>query len=333
MRSSLFLVVGLILAISSPTWTGSVSVKAQAQLPVWSADRLGQGATFSRDGSLLAVGAQPSEFVVVRTSSGDLVRRFRHETNSALNFGFSDDGTRVVSSSQLDASTIVWELSTGRVISRHKGLSGKEQSSYQFNSVCALSANGEWMAMARNRRLDESEPATIEIWSVFSGRKMCVIRESGQSISLLSFSSSGRLLFTDPGLGSSKVWAIPDGRLVVDLRDRYSGATTVMFAADESLLVGPARGAAVEMTDLKSGVVTRIPSPESYSAFAVRADGGVVAFARKDGIDIVDVSTRSIVGSIGAGPAVSSIRTLRFGPGGRLVSHGASGLAMWSLVN
>jgi WD40 repeat protein len=182
-------------------------------------------AKLSRNGDLIALGAEDGTAIVWTVGSSEKPRRFQGHRGKITDLAFMDDEKSFVTVSS-DNSARVWEVATG------KELATMENSQNAFASVSVLAQSHRILT------LDSEEPATergvATVVDAESGKIVSRIALPSQSqgvpadITSITFSRAGDRVLVNGGSGSPTIFDLPDGKTVMSVPTESFGVQAVL---------------------------------------------------------------------------------------------------------
>ncbi len=174
----------------------------------------------SPDGGTVIVNLDETSVGVIDIDSGELTRRFGADgeghSQCIMNFAFSPDGKLLMTSS-LDHSVIVWDWESGQQIARKAGLGGRVRgSAFSPDGRFAISV-GDW------------GPALLwdtETWEVE--------RTFGSEIGdvAVAYSPDGRTVLTSPWSGGVQLWDVATGMPLLNYSGHTAFVPDIAFSPD-----------------------------------------------------------------------------------------------------
>jgi WD40 repeat protein len=188
------------------------------------------GLAISRDGRLIATGAEDSTAAVWDLSSGELVHRLVGHTDEVNAVAFSPEGRRLATASY-DGTARVWDLARERTLVTLSGHLNRV-------SAVAFSPDGGSVATAGWDR-------TVRIWDAGSGKERLSLAGHRYVLGALAFSPDGSRLASASGDSTARIWSVTASPSeVIGLpgdRDftsvAYSPADSILAAASGNLVI------------------------------------------------------------------------------------------------
>ena len=171
---------------------------------------------FSPDGKKIAAANRGNTVRIWNVESGEVLQTLEGHTKSLNTIVFSPDGTKIVTTSE-DETARIWEAESGKEIlklgnpddriNRSDWLYGRRYSTakIQFNKA-VFSPDGRYV-LTQGNQYDR----TARIWDSESGKELYVLRHSGVSSIVASFSPDSKKIVTSPGQagGSTiRIWTL-----------------------------------------------------------------------------------------------------------------------------
>ncbi len=320
---------------AQPLPLASASVPADAPAPAQPLLTLGQPVegvallAFSADAALLAVAARTGVITVWRTATGEQVATLVGHGGAVQSLVFLADNRLLVSIS-LDQTARLWDVTTGREVSR---LRMPEEDGAALS--LALSPSADLLAMAH-------VTDTIAVWSLVTHQKIVrfPLPAGAGPVTALRFAPDGSLLaatlaggrtalFRLPPLGEAETGNGPQptglvallGTPFVAVGPRGS-VVTLAGRGEEGFTLGPGRG-----EGLRLQAVTAAGSALA-TAFAVSADGRTAAWAGPPGGGLVPVWPVSLWDTLAERPLATLVHpvpvlALALAPDGSLAATAA----------
>jgi WD40 repeat protein len=197
-----------------------------------------EAVAFSADGERVLTGSANGMAILWEASSAKKMQKFEVPTGGVDSapwvhtVALSGDGKRALTSSHIDNTTIVWDVSSGKRIRTLKS-----------GAAAALSADGK-------RVLTAGEAAIL--WDAESGEKLRAF-ESAMSV---AFSSDGKRILTGSAegkVGTTIMWDTASGRQLRAFKGHKHGVSSVTFSADGNRAVTGSPDKTAILWDTTSG--------------------------------------------------------------------------------
>ncbi len=170
---------------------------------------------------------------------------------------FSPDGTRIASSCG-DAGIMVWDVATRQPQS--VGWQG------DGGSVNSLALNPDGTVLAVGRGSGWTEPGTVQLWDVATGKERVTLRGHTSWVRSVAFSPDGTLLASGSGDGAARLWDATTGENKFILADSSQpGASTFSNSDDDG--------------DVE---ITGVSNTAAVWSVAFSPDGAILAVGRGD---------------------------------------------------
>jgi len=235
---------------------------------------------FSPDGRYLASGGNDRFVKLFDTATGQEVRRLEGRPERNLiredSIVFSPDGLLLASLGEGKTSVLVWEVSTGREISRLEGHTG-------ITTSVAFSPDGQLLASAGGDK-------TVRLWEVVTGKEIRQLQGHVKSVNSVAFSPDGQLLASGSEDESIRLWEVATGREI----QQFTGGivTSVAFSPDGQVLALAAPNS-VRLWDIKTRYELRRLERDTVwgiSHIEFSPDGQFLVSANYDAVRLWNVS-------------------------------------------
>lgn len=221
--------------------------------------------SFSRDGSLLAVGSTPNIVDI-----WDVTRRIRLQSfYGGSTVALSSDGSRLATN-----GLAIWDTKTGRVIRRIKWEDGTNQPGVQRTvNKLHFSPSGTMLSVTSNG-------SDVMIYDVESGKKMATLADTRDG----QFSSDG-LIFVGANNQVLTVWKVDGWKSLHTFTAGPDYVTSVAIAPNRgTVLIGGPHG--TKMVDLSNGAVVAQFGGGYVSSVSYVADGTAAIISDANGKSI-----------------------------------------------
>lgn len=213
---------------------------------------------FSPDGSMLALARFAPECLLIKTSSGEVVRELRGNETHVRCLAFTRDGQRLVTGGT-DRTLKIWNLDTGAADTT---LAASVDAVYHL----AVSPDGLLLATA------DGQSSTARLWDLASGQQLHSFQNLGSLVPHVCFSPDGRWLAASSWLGRLHVFDTQTHEAYFRLRD-MGGVDGAAFSADGCWLAVVTNGPDVFVFDVNT---------RADDATRVRVDGLLARFLGDD---------------------------------------------------
>jgi WD40 repeat protein len=303
--------------------TGLSSISADREAKVWDAaagrelrSSVFDGqldyevASFSGDGTVVAVSNGNKTVDLRRADSGAVLRVFDTVTSGVYAVAFSSDGKWFATGTK-DNLVRLWDLQSGTELTALAGHSG-------WVTSLAFSPDGKRLASG-------SMDGTVKVWDIESQRPLLTFRGHKDSVYAIAFAPGGEHVASGGLDQTVQVWDWQSGRLERVFTGHRAEVTSLVFGRNRPVLMSGGADGAVKCWDLAAG-------REQYSAddqggavysLALSPDGSRLASAGAGGSVVVRESgTGAVEKVLTAGAAAVNAVTFD-GTGRRLAAAGA----------
>jgi WD40 repeat protein len=216
-----------------------------------------------------------------------VVRRFDGHAHGVTFLALSPDGKRMVSSSQFDDFSRVWDVSTGKVLLELKG--------HTKVAGVAWSKDGKHILTAGFDR-------KLILWDARTGKQITTMTGSPSLIYAVAFTPDGKKAVIGAGERTARVWDLETGKETVSNTDHGSGVRSVAVTTDGKTFVTACFDGGVRLIEVESGkLVRRMTSSHRQAWFvAVSHDGKRAASVGGDGlVKLHDLETGRLLREFG----------------------------------
>lgn len=281
--------------IASSNGAGSFVSAGDARQLAWSPDGLRYALTPKdvRSGRVrIRRLAHPETSLEIAPSDGNAVRsQYVSTTLQIQKLAWSPDGKYMATAHRTPDVINIWEVATGkrtwRLAGHTKATGGFFTERSTFLHAISWSPNGRWLASA-------ADNVTIKVWDSVTGKEASSFdleeeMNGGKSLEF-SWSADSKYLAASPWMGVTRVWEIPEGRLVSCLK-----VGPALMSPDRRILAAEIAGT-LKVWDLESG--KELPSLQKEGGarrvLAWSPDGRYLLYSNMKTY-IWDVSSRSCV--------------------------------------
>jgi WD40 repeat protein len=246
----------------------------------------------------------------------ELVVQTGHSFN-ASSIAISRDGTTLASSSSLDKTIRIWDVTSGTELRTFKGDSSG-------NSV-AFSPDGKTLASG-------SVDKTIKLWDITSGKELLALKGHSDLAQSLAFSPDGKMLASGGNDKMIKLWDVTSGVELRTLIGHSDDVNSVAFSPDGKTLASGGQDETIKLWEVISGTELRTLKGHSYSV-AFSPDGKALASGGGDTtIKLWDVTSgvelRTLKGHS------DSVDSVAFSPDGQtLASSSDDTVKLWEVAS
>lgn len=196
------------------------------------------GASFSRDGHLIATVSRGGKAKVWDAETGKVLAQLDGHRKDAVSAAFSPDDRRVLTASS-DGTARIWDARTGRqlaVLTGHDdGLTG-----------ALFSPDGSQV-------ITVSQDKTARLWGSASGRQIHVFKGHAGPVHIAALSPDGRRLATASMDGAVRLWDTTNGQEAAILTGHETAVKDVAFSTDGRRLVTASVELAVRVWNTETG--------------------------------------------------------------------------------
>ncbi|MDY3562865.1 sigma-70 family RNA polymerase sigma factor [Gemmata sp. JC673] len=231
-------------------------------------------------------------------------QRFRHGGGSINRVLPTPDGKMLVSKTYYgDASVLVWELATGRLLHQFPG-------HYEENRAVALSPDGKTLALGQDK--------VIRFYDLTSGKEVRNLSSSIGGTDELAFSPDGKVLASGHGCNTVLLWDLAGGKVQSRLQAEQNRVSNLVFSPDgKTLATGDTLDTLIRLFDVATGQERRqIRCKTDARDFAFSPDGATLAVGAHDGAaSLWDVITGKPVRELHS--PNKHVRSLTWSPDGK----------------
>lgn len=192
-------------------------------------------------------------------------RTFENQSTSFNAIDFSEDG-RWFAVAASDSSIRLWQVATGRELSRLSGHSG-------YVTTLSFSKDSRFLASG-------SRSGEVKLWDLFKGRLAVSLPSSPQGVNTVAFSPDGKWLAAAGMSKTVELWNL-ETKKARTLSGHKEEITSVVFSVDGRLLASGGRDKTIRIWDLSTGAVVK--TVENLDAevnnLALSRDGSTLAAA------------------------------------------------------
>jgi WD40 repeat protein len=197
------------------------------------------------------------------------LRSLEGHTNWVMSVAFSPDGKHVVSGSY-DKTMRIWEMETGREVSRLEG-NARGVTSVAFSSDGKHVVSGSY---------DE----TVRIWEMETGREVTKLEGHTDVVASVSFSPDGKHVVSGSYDCTVRIWETDTGREVTKLEGHTDFVRSVAFSPDGKHVVSGSDDMTVRIWETETGrEVTKLEGHTDWvMSVAFSPDGNHVVSGSDD---------------------------------------------------
>ena len=275
-------------------------------------DGFGIGPVFTPDGSRVVSGSRDG---TVRIWDVSLVERngiLRGHESFVYDVAFSPDGEQVASAAW-DGTARLWDATTGRQTGLLKHETG-------IISALAYSRDGRRLATVERER-------GVTLWDLASQKAARTWRfpaGSWQADTRVALNPAGTLLAAGCVQGPVRLWDVPGGQEIAQLKGHEKCSTDVAFAPDGHLLATAGEDGTVRIWDVATHASVAVLRGHTGIVWRVAfsADGKLLASGSADGtVRLWDAQAPREIAVVGVG---SIVYGLAFSPDGTRLAAGCA---------
>jgi WD40 repeat protein len=227
-------------------------------------------AAFSPDGNTIATVDDDGMLKLWETAAGHcLMEKLAHKGDAVV-ARFTKDGKKILTGGRKDGTVKIWNRSSGVMLDSFKA------SDYEVENA-AFSVDGSVLAMVGQEG--------VKLWKWPSKTPIARLEGPG-TVEGVAFSHGGRMLATaNHGGRTLKLWEVPGGRELRELRGHTLGVFSVAFSADDRAIVSAGEDETIRVWDVSTGAVKAIYEGRSGKVWnlALSHDGRTIASCAADG--------------------------------------------------
>jgi RNA polymerase sigma factor (sigma-70 family) len=171
--------------------------------------------------------------------------RFRHGREVRA-VAFSPDGKTLASGGQ-DNTVRIWELGTGKEISRFTAVTGQGAENAWVSCV-AFSPDGKFLAAGAM-----NGPGEVAIWELATGKEERPLRLNRGGVVSIAFSSAGKILAAGTQDGVVHLWDADTKKLLRRLKGNQDQIEAIAIAPDGKMLASACRDKTVYLWHPETG--------------------------------------------------------------------------------
>ncbi|TVR16057.1 MAG: hypothetical protein EA395_00660 [Phormidium sp. GEM2.Bin31] len=317
-------------ASPTPTTSASRSIShlPEANFPLHQTLNAGESIyslALSPDGAWIAGGGEDGT-IYLWDRDGNLVTRFTEHSQRVNDLDFSSDSSFLASASS-DGTALLWNIGSQNLV-RTLRQDGNSQSAL----AVVFSQTGQTIMVARRN-------GSIELWDSRTGEMRTSLGGHLGGTTALAVHPNGRLLASSGADRTVKIWDISSGRVVQTLSGHGATIFSISFDETGNRLASCDFDSVTKIWDMETGEKIH----ESRGGWAAHglafgqnhlvAVGLQTDSAGQGAIALWDAETGDSRGVLrGGGPALRTVRSVRFNSDGSLVSAGEDGMVrIWNV--
>jgi WD40 repeat protein len=315
-------------ALTTGLTTKLWNARTGALIATWGPAGERTDATFSPDGTLVAIASIGRRNVVIRrVADGDIVAVLRGHSRGVVQSTFNADASRLITAG-LDHSARVWDTATGELLTTLDGHTGEVL-------TVELSCDGRLAATG-------SADRTAAVWDAASGRRLSSLVGHIDKVTSVQFDPRGERLLTSGFDGTARIWSTAEQGLALSIGDDEALIVAGVFTDDGRRLLTQTVDQTAALWDASDGRRVATVAAESHpfdvSNFeileAYRVTPSVhgapdrVALPAGDTVRVVDASTGRTIATLAPGQGkVTSARL--FADGTQVVVAAGTRAEVW----
>ncbi len=253
--------------------------------------------SFSPDGKRLASGSYDKTIKIWDTSTGEELLTLHGHTGGITSMSFSPDGKRLASASRGEGGIRLWEISTGKFLTKWFHVRMGQVESVRF------SPDGKRLATGGHDNV-------VRLFDTSTGKELLTLQGHASSVTSFSFSPDGKRLASGSLDKTIKLWDTSTGKELLTLQGHARSVSSVSFSPDGKRLASGSWDRTIKLwdTSTREEVLAFPESGGGVTSLSFSPDGKRLASASGNGenIKLWDSSTgKELLTLQGRRPGVS----------------------------
>ncbi|BAY33549.1 protein kinase [Nostoc carneum NIES-2107] len=249
-----------------------------------------------------------------------LANTLQTNDNGILSVAISPNGRLLASNS--DRTIQVWNLATGKQVSKLKGHS-------QRVNVVAISPNGKILVSG-------SEDSTVKVWNLSTGKLIRTLEGHTDSVHALAISADSKILASGSDDNTIKLWNLETGKHLHTLVGHEFWVRSIAMSPDGQILASGSFDKTIKLWNVAKGYAIRtlIGDGKTITSLAISPDGKILASANRDRtIKLWNLSNGTAIRTLSG--HVNTVTSLAMSPDGKTLASGSRDrtIKLWNLSN